>query len=97
MRLHEVPRELAGAESNARAILSEVIADFMALGHELVHQAFPAPNPLRDQKERCARPVTPQLGQNQRGRGRIGAIVHGKGDDRRPQWHPVQAAGGTRR
>jgi hypothetical protein len=96
VRLLEVPRELPGAESNARAILHEVVADLVALGHELVHQSFPAPHPLGDQEERCARAVTPQLGQDQRRRGGIGAVVHGEGDERRLQRHPVQAAGGTR-
>jgi len=78
VRLGQIPGEVAGAETDTRPILGEVIAELMACRNHLRHQLLPSPHSFCDQEKSGASAMTPQLSQNQRGRGRIRAIVQGQ-------------------
>ncbi len=75
MRPQEIGLEGTRAEPDARPVLSEMVSQLMPLRHEPSHQRLLTSEPVRDQEKCRPRRVPPQLGEDQRGGGRIRPIV----------------------
>jgi hypothetical protein len=89
----EILFELLLTQSNAGTIETEVVADLMTFGDEPPDQSVLAPDSFRDEEERRAGAMLPQLGEDQWSGGGVRTIVERQGQNRLSSRHPVEAAG----
>jgi hypothetical protein len=62
----EIVFEVERAQADTRAILGEMVAQFVTFSHERAHQRLVVLGPFRDQEERCSCAMLAQLCHDQR-------------------------------
>jgi hypothetical protein len=93
VRAQQVLFELLRSKSNTGALVGEVVAQLVTLSHNGTNKLLLALDSFGDEKERCTRPMFPQLVEYEGSRDRVGTVIQGQSEDRFSSRHAVEATG----